>query len=124
MKNIKITNWKGNEFSGLWNEKIYDSKLDDKELVRIFLNNEQIHITKEMLATITSDIAKVEAIKTADKSLQNKIKVKDFLEDMSDKDKLEIASKIMFQLIQNNSKFGFIQKAELQTALNAIMEVM
>ena len=56
MKTVKVLNFKGNVYEGTWNEKIYESKNENKDLARIYVNNEAIHITKEELAKITEPI--------------------------------------------------------------------
>ena len=52
MKTIKVTNWKGNEFEGSWNEKTYPSQIEDKNLIRIYVSDTRIHITAEELEKI------------------------------------------------------------------------
>ena len=47
MKKISVKNWQGKEVNGEWNEKFYDSQLDDKTLIRIYVDNKRWHITKE-----------------------------------------------------------------------------
>lgn len=43
MQEIKVVDYKGKEFSGVWNEKTYMSRISDKpELRRIYVNNEEI----------------------------------------------------------------------------------
>ena len=59
MKNITVLNFKGESFSGEWNEKTYSSQISGKEdLYRIYVSNEPIHITRQELEKITSDINK------------------------------------------------------------------
>ena len=59
MKNISVSDFKGESFSGEWNEKIYSSQISGKEdLYRIYVSNEPIHITRQELEKITSDINK------------------------------------------------------------------
>ncbi len=59
MKNITIKNWKGEEFTGEWNSKTYSPKINnDENLVRIYINNEQIHVYKDELAKISEDAEK------------------------------------------------------------------
>ena len=59
MKNITVLNFKGESFSGEWNEKTYSSQIPGNEdLYRIYVSNEAIHITRQELEKITSDINK------------------------------------------------------------------
>lgn len=59
MKNISVSDFKGEFFSGEWNEKTYSSQISGKEnLYRIYVSNELIHITRQELEKITSDINK------------------------------------------------------------------
>ena len=72
MKNIKVKNWKGKEFSGSWNGKSYSSKIDGREdLYRIYVHSDPIHIEESELKRLQND----------DESRQKKIaanKVDDF----------------------------------------------
>lgn len=55
MKDITVTNFKGDQYSGKWNGKIYSSTIADREdLFRIYLDNEKIHITKEEYERVTN----------------------------------------------------------------------
>lgn len=54
---VKINNYKGNEFEGDWNEKFYESNLDDKTLFRVYINNRPYHITKEEKERILEKIS-------------------------------------------------------------------
>ena len=57
MKKIKIKNFKGNEYEGIWNEKFYDSIISDrKELIRIYIDNKAIHITEEEKENLVNSI--------------------------------------------------------------------
>lgn len=49
MKRIKVTNWKGKEFEGIWNEKFYSAQIEGNSegLYRIYIDNEIVHITEE-----------------------------------------------------------------------------
>ncbi len=49
MKRIKVTNWKGKEVEGVWNEKFYSAQVEDNPegLYRIYIDNERVHITEE-----------------------------------------------------------------------------
>ena len=59
MKNISVSDFKGEFFSGEWNEKTYSSQISGKEnLYRIYVSNELIHITRQELEKITFDINK------------------------------------------------------------------
>lgn len=61
MKEITVTNYKGNVYTGKWNEKTYSSKIDGMpELFRIYIDGNAIHITKEELSKIADDIKKIE----------------------------------------------------------------
>lgn len=57
MKDVKITNWQGKEIKGKWNEKFYDSQLEDKTLVRIYIDNQRWHITKEEQERLIKEIS-------------------------------------------------------------------
>ena len=48
MKNIEVTNFKGNKYQGSWNEKTYKSCVSDRpDLYRIYVDEQPIHITEE-----------------------------------------------------------------------------
>lgn len=48
MKNIEVTNFKGNKYEGSWNEKTYSSNIADRpDLYRIYVNDQAIHITEK-----------------------------------------------------------------------------
>ena len=48
MKNIEVTNFKGNKYQGSWNEKTYKSCVSDRpDLYRIYVDEQSIHITEE-----------------------------------------------------------------------------
>lgn len=48
MKNIEVTNFKGNKYEGSWNEKTYSSNIaDHPDLYRIYVNDQAIHITEK-----------------------------------------------------------------------------
>lgn len=57
MKNIKVTNWKGLEVCGEWNEKFYEPQVagDSTGIYRIYINNERVHITKEEKERLLQD---------------------------------------------------------------------
>lgn len=44
---IKVTDYKGKEFKGKWNQKFYNSQLVVDGTYRIYIDNECIHITEE-----------------------------------------------------------------------------
>ena len=59
MNNITVKNFKGNEFSGKWNGKTYKSKIEGRDdLLRIYVNDEGIHITKEECERLNIDVEK------------------------------------------------------------------
>lgn len=72
MKNITVTNYKGEKFSGYWNGKTYSSKIDGRnDLHRIYVDNEPLHI----------DDAELKKLQSNDEIRQKKIsttKVEDF----------------------------------------------
>ena len=114
MKTVKVLNFKGNVYEGTWNEKIYESKNENKDLARIYVNNEAIHITKEELAKIVSNIENCEKQLKADKSKQTKIKILELLEDLTFEDKKELLDDIMCDHIQSGCKarsFSELHKA-------------
>lgn len=49
MVNVKVTNWKGNEYTGQWNEKFYNPEIEGipAGCWRIYIDNERIHISNE-----------------------------------------------------------------------------
>lgn len=58
--NITIIDYSGTEQAGNWNGKTYSSKINEKpELARIYLNNKEIHVDKDVLAQ-ASGISKTE----------------------------------------------------------------
>lgn len=59
MKEITVTNFKGNIFTGAWNGKTYKSTIDGRpELLRIYVNNQGCHITPEEYKKIGGDPVK------------------------------------------------------------------
>lgn len=92
MQEIKVVDYKGKEFSGVWNEKTYMSRISDKpELRRIYVNNEEIHITKEEYEKLLGDsIAAKQLI-----NFENKNHIKQCIDKLSVKDKLEILEYLM-----------------------------
>lgn len=56
MRDIKVTNWNGDEFQGKWNEKCYKSQIQDRpELVRIYIDNKRLHLTQEEYMRINEE---------------------------------------------------------------------
>lgn len=56
MRTITVTDYKGHEHSGEWNTTAYESKVSNRpELIRIYINNEQIHICKDEYKRIASE---------------------------------------------------------------------
>lgn len=123
IKNLKVTNFKGNEFIGDWNEKIYESKNENKELVRIYINNEPIHITKEELERISNNVEQAYKAQAKQKSLNTKIRIKEMLEDLTEKDSIEIAHNILIKLIENK-KIDCRDKINLFSELNTIVDTI
>lgn len=59
MREITVKNFKGNEFSGMWNEKTYSSHIaEHPEYFRIYVSNEPIHIIPAELDRINGDVEK------------------------------------------------------------------
>ena len=57
---IAIIDYTGEEKSGSWNRKTYSSKISGKpELVRIYLDNKEVHVDKDVLAQ-ASGVSKTE----------------------------------------------------------------
>lgn len=53
MQEISCIDYKGKNFSGIWNEKTYSSKIEEKpELKRIYVDNEPVHITEKEYAKL------------------------------------------------------------------------
>lgn len=70
MRTIKVKNYRGNEYNGEWNEKIYSSKIQEyPELLRIYVNNNCIHITPEEYKRITN----ITSNEYEEKKIQDKI---------------------------------------------------
>lgn len=58
--NITIVDYSGTEQTGNWNGKTYSSKVDgNAELARIYLNNKEVHVDKNILEK-ASGISKTE----------------------------------------------------------------
>ena len=101
MKNITVKNFKGTEFSGLWNEKVYSSKINDRsDLVRIYLNGETVHITVEEHNKISESAASDMKEKAERESLNARISVKELAQKMTQKDRFEIAQSMIFDLVK------------------------
>lgn len=65
MKKVKIINWKGNTYEGMWNEKYYQSQIEGEgELHRIYIDNSMIHITNEEKQKLEESFIKSEAQKS------------------------------------------------------------
>lgn len=53
---IEIKNYKGSDYKGYWNEKTYSSKIvDNPSLLRIYVDDVQIHVTQEELDKAVGD---------------------------------------------------------------------
>lgn len=92
MQEIKIVNYEGKEYTGIWNERTYTSKIACKpELRRIYVNNEEIHITEEEYKKILGDsLAAKQLI-----NVENKNHIKQCVDKLSVRDKLEILTYLM-----------------------------
>ena len=101
MKNITVKNYQGKEFSGNWNGKVYSSKIDGRsDLIRIYVNNEAVHITEEEHAKISESITDDMKEKAERESLNASIKVKNLLPLMTQKDRFEIAQHMIYDLVK------------------------
>lgn len=101
MKEIKVINFKGTDYAGQWNGKIYQSKIDGREdLHRIYIDNNPIYITQEELNKITSDIDTIKEQQRKEESLNTLKKAKELLYKMTDKDKMELAETIIYYDLQ------------------------
>ena len=101
MKNITVKNYQGKEFSGNWNEKVYSSKIDGRsDLLRIYINNEAVHITEEEHTKISVSVTAAMKEKAERESLNACIKVKDLLPLMTQKDRFEIAQHMIYDLVK------------------------
>lgn len=59
MKNITVSNYKGQEFTGSWNGKAYSSKIDGRDdLHRIYVDSNPIHIEDAELKRLQSEDGK------------------------------------------------------------------
>lgn len=49
MVNVKVTSWKGKEYTGAWNEKFYNSEIEGNPAGywRIYIDNEKVHISDD-----------------------------------------------------------------------------
>ena len=56
MINVKVKNYKGKEYTGIWNGKTYSSSIDGApELRRIYVDNSPLHITETELAKLLDE---------------------------------------------------------------------
>lgn len=96
MKNIKVQNWKGHTYEGSWNEKVYSSKIEDREdLYRIYVDGDPIHIEKAELERITTGIEQAEK-EREQREIENKIRrIKLIFHELSQRDKAKVLSKIL-----------------------------
>ena len=120
MKNITVKNYQGKEFSGAWNGQVYSSKVDDQsDLLRIYLNGQALHITKEEHERISEDAALELKEKSKRDSLNAKIIAKEQIEKMTQQDKYELASRVIFDLIKelnpDTDEFDEIRKPLIHT---------
>lgn len=104
MKKIKVTNWKGQEVQGIWNEKFYDPQVQGNAngIYRIYIDNERVHITEEEKERLISstfenkvkeDNTRIEMIKKEYSKLDEKAKVA-LLEFLADDLSLDSAKEI------------------------------
>lgn len=68
MKNIEVTNFKGNKYQGPWNEKTYKSCVSDRpDLYRIYVDEQPIHITEEEYSRLVAGDEETEKRKLNEK---------------------------------------------------------
>ena len=66
---IKGTDYQGKQFSGWWNEKTYTSK-EGEGLLRIYINNEPIHITLKEKKRILEEADEEERKKANERAIE------------------------------------------------------
>lgn len=77
MRTVKVTNFKGTEYEGAWNEKTYSSKVEGQpELIRIYLSNEEIHITEEEYSKLIEIPEKLQIVDAEKKINQTREQIK------------------------------------------------
>lgn len=103
MKNITIKNWKGEEYSGEWNQKTYVSKIDSKNLVRIYVDGNEINVSKEAIAAVKIDLSKIERLNRIE---DVKLKIGEFTSAKDEAAKFDILNFMLEILIEN----GFSQE--------------
>lgn len=98
MKNITIKNWKGQEYSGEWNQKTYVSKIDSKNLVRIYVDGNEINVSKEVIAAVEIDLSKIERLNRIE---DVKLKIEEFINSKDEAAKFDILNFILETLIED-----------------------
>lgn len=118
MKNITIKNWKGDTYSGLWNGKTYSSKVEGHdELIRIYVDNEPIHVTQEAISDLGANIEKDRKIRTHEK-------INLFVDNLSTSEKCYAARQILTDIhIINNLVIDGIDSDAIFKSLKALEEV-
>lgn len=124
MKNITVKNFKGNEYTGEWNEKAYSSKIAGREdLLRIYIDNQATHITKEEYKKISDNIeCSLNEMKERE-SLNASIKAKELLEKMTLQDRYKLASKLIFD-ITNELDQDTDEYDEIKNAINKNIAIL
>lgn len=106
MKTIKVTNFKGMEFEGSWNEKTYSSKVKNHpELFRIYVNDESIHITPEEYMRITNSSSEEFEKKRKNDKLASTVKE---VSKMSLQEKASIAEELLTPMPSDARLFDII----------------
>lgn len=114
MKKVTVSNFKGQEFSGDWNEKTYSSRINGcPELHRIYINSEQIHITEEELSNITENLESIKSEQKKQQSLNAKMRAKELFNQMTDEDSYELAESIIYKFLQQ------VQETDARASNNA-----
>jgi len=124
MKNITVKNFQGNEYTGKWNEKVYSSKIAGREdLLRIYVDNQAMHITKEEYKKISDNIERSLNEMKERESLNASIKAKELIEKMTLQDRYNLASKLIFD-ITNELDQDTDEYDEIKNAINKNIAIL
>ena len=101
MKNISVVSFDGKNIDGLWNEKVYSCKIEGRnDLIRIYVNNKEVHITQDEFNRISDNIKAALTEKAERESLYACRKIKDLIPNLTQKDRFEIAQHAIYEIVR------------------------
>ena len=123
MLNVTVKNFQGKEFSGKWNEQVYGSKVEGRsDLLRIYLDGQSLHITKEEFERISESSNAALKEKAERDSRSASIQAKDSIPKMTQRARFELAQNLIFDLTKeinvDTDEFNNIRKTLNKTMFN------